>query len=681
MIRRRILLRRLLLRIRRQMTILQTTNFPPMPLQPLTHNRQTNQQLPLTHLHPPSRPLVFPPFHPCRLLKPLRENQLCRWDLHQSLSPKPLPWKSLERGHGSFWWGCQTQHQAMMGRHRGSKTSCSPPKLLLLQKGLRAFPPRSDIVHHRTSSAAGVRIAHDPMAATRTTPSHLGQSSHCWFPPQRKSLSRWSHKGIFPPRVHRVGSRSVWTSCLRRCPNFPPVGPAIQWPGSTFMLPAHITPLSEWHTQGNWLLVLWGAIRRSPIDEPEAATKAGFSPGKSVWYSDIDQMYHWWAVHGKQSHWDWLDECEKFEITPTELLNFLCGCDTSRWPFPWWHAALSALPREIPQKQGGLNPYLFKAPYWRKEPQSSGTKFLSSRDLGTSHFPPQGRKLCKRNLAGQIQLHSTPRSQRRNSLSCSSHSTHCLSMGRRVFNGIKGSVRWRMSRISSFLSSSTAFSSSLSSWQVLSRCLSLSSSLAKSVRVFWGSWQYVHVSSAMPSRRIAESSRYPCSTWTMRTGCTGTCLRCSTCLCQSWGRRFPGRLPQRESFLRTVQLHLHHALPLQQLLLHHRLQQLLRAPQRFPPGRDHLQRPWRTTRSWIESNFSARPIMVFLVFLLLLSVRVFLQSLSLSSWLPSSSLLHPSMSLTSSRCLPTSWPWAFPPIGFSVQLRALPKRKRHGTHH
>ena len=54
-----------------------------------------------------------------------------------------------------------------------------------------------------------------------------------------------------------------------------------------------------------------------------------------------------------------------------ELLNFLCGCDTSRWPFPWWHAALSALPREIPQQQGGLNPYLFKAPYWRKETPST----------------------------------------------------------------------------------------------------------------------------------------------------------------------------------------------------------------------------------------------------------------------------------------------------------------------
>ena len=105
--------------------------------------------------------------------------------------------------------------------------------------------------------------------------------------------------------------------------------------------------------------------------EPEAAAKAGFSPGKSVWYSDIDQMYHWWGVHGKQSHRHWLEEAEKYQVTPAELLNFLCGCDASRWPFPWWPEALSALPREIPQKEGGLNPRLFKAPYWRKETPST----------------------------------------------------------------------------------------------------------------------------------------------------------------------------------------------------------------------------------------------------------------------------------------------------------------------
>ena len=268
-----------------------------------------------------------------------------------------------------------------MGRLRRSKTSCFPPKLLLLQKGLLAFPPRSDIVQHRTNSAAEVRIAHDPMAATRTTPSHLGQSSHCRFPPQRKSLSRWSHKGIFPPRVHRVGSRSTWTSCLRTLSELSACWPShsMAWvnlhvAGSyySFERVTHPRQLAACSLRGNSKEPHRWACWSCQI-EPEAAAKAGFSPGKSVWYSDIDQMYHWWSVHGKQSHWDWLDECEKFEITPTELLNFLCGCDTSRWPFPWWHAALSALPREIPQKQGGLNPYLFKAPYWRKETASTAT--------------------------------------------------------------------------------------------------------------------------------------------------------------------------------------------------------------------------------------------------------------------------------------------------------------------
>ena len=37
--------------------------------------------------------------------------------------------------------------------------------------------------------------------------------------------------------------------------------------------------------------------------QPAEAAAAGFSPSKSIWPSSIAQFYHWWTVHGKDSHW------------------------------------------------------------------------------------------------------------------------------------------------------------------------------------------------------------------------------------------------------------------------------------------------------------------------------------------------------------------------------------------
>ena len=47
----------------------------------------------------------------------------------------------------------------------------------------------------------------------------------------------------------------------------------------------------------------------------QEAKEAGFSLSESCWLSDAKQLCHWWAVHGKQSHWDWLREAESFHIT------------------------------------------------------------------------------------------------------------------------------------------------------------------------------------------------------------------------------------------------------------------------------------------------------------------------------------------------------------------------------
>ena len=57
--------------------------------------------------------------------------------------------------------------------------------------------------------------------------------------------------------------------------------------------------------------------------EPEAAQAAGFSPSKSIWRTDIDQCYHWWQVHAKQSHWDWL---RQLRSTALHCQSSAAGC-------------------------------------------------------------------------------------------------------------------------------------------------------------------------------------------------------------------------------------------------------------------------------------------------------------------------------------------------------------------
>ena len=49
--------------------------------------------------------------------------------------------------------------------------------------------------------------------------------------------------------------------------------------------------------------------------EPAKALAAGFSPSKSIWKTDVDQMYHWWEVHAEPSHWEWLAQAEEFQIS------------------------------------------------------------------------------------------------------------------------------------------------------------------------------------------------------------------------------------------------------------------------------------------------------------------------------------------------------------------------------
>ena len=99
---------------------------------------------------------------------------------------------------------------------------------------------------------------------------------------------------------------------------------------------------------------------------PEEAKASGFSPSKSCWESDSKQLYHWWEVHAKQSHWDWVREAEGYHITHHELMCFLLGCDLNEWPLPWTSFALDALPRELPRKIGGHNILVFGEPYYRK---------------------------------------------------------------------------------------------------------------------------------------------------------------------------------------------------------------------------------------------------------------------------------------------------------------------------
>ena len=106
---------------------------------------------------------------------------------------------------------------------------------------------------------------------------------------------------------------------------------------------------------------------------PEEAKASGFSPSKSCWESDSKQLYHWWEVHAKQSHWDWVREAEGYHITHHELMCFLLGCDLSEWPLPWTSFALDALLRELPRKIGGHNILVFGEPYYRKLTSFKGT--------------------------------------------------------------------------------------------------------------------------------------------------------------------------------------------------------------------------------------------------------------------------------------------------------------------
>ena len=125
--------------------------------------------------------------------------------------------------------------------------------------------------------------------------------------------------------------------------------------------------------------------------EPAKALAAGFSPSKSIWKTHVDQMYHWWEVHAGPSHWEWLAQAEEFQISMTELLNHLLGCDVTAWPFPWWKRALDALPREIPSKQGGLHPALFGPPYFRKEATTTSTR--SNRPVSPTAKPKDTSKV------------------------------------------------------------------------------------------------------------------------------------------------------------------------------------------------------------------------------------------------------------------------------------------------
>ena len=99
---------------------------------------------------------------------------------------------------------------------------------------------------------------------------------------------------------------------------------------------------------------------------PQEAQAAGFSPSKSCWATDAQQLYHWWEIHAKQSHWDWVREAESHHISHHELMCFLLDADLREWPLPWTAFALKAIPRELPHKVGGHNPKVFGPPFHRK---------------------------------------------------------------------------------------------------------------------------------------------------------------------------------------------------------------------------------------------------------------------------------------------------------------------------
>ena len=121
---------------------------------------------------------------------------------------------------------------------------------------------------------------------------------------------------------------------------------------------------------------------------PAEAAAAGFSPSKSIWPSSIAQFYHWWTVHGKDSHWAWIYEAEEFDLTTREILQYLLAADLERWPFPWSSFALKALPREIPSRDGGHNPRLWQAPFHRKPTPLDAPSEMRNQTIATQPSQP-----------------------------------------------------------------------------------------------------------------------------------------------------------------------------------------------------------------------------------------------------------------------------------------------------
>ena len=121
---------------------------------------------------------------------------------------------------------------------------------------------------------------------------------------------------------------------------------------------------------------------------PAEAAAAGFSPSKSIWPSSTAQFYHWWTVHGKDSHWAWIYEAEEFDLTTREILQYLLAADLERWPFPWSSFALKALPREIPSRDGGHNPRLWQAPFHRKPTPLDAPSEMRNQTIATQPSQP-----------------------------------------------------------------------------------------------------------------------------------------------------------------------------------------------------------------------------------------------------------------------------------------------------
>ena len=157
---------------------------------------------------------------------------------------------------------------------------------------------------------------------------------------------------------------------------------------------------------------------------PEEASLSGFSPSKSCWHSDAQQLYHWWGTHAKQSHWDWLREAESFHVTHKELVTFLLGCDLEEWPLPWTTFALDAIPRELPQKLSGHNPRVFEPPFLRKVTSANAPSEMyryaavPKRNRPVSpEKPPSAPRSELTDWVGQTQLQHTQNAPKKSWLS------------------------------------------------------------------------------------------------------------------------------------------------------------------------------------------------------------------------------------------------------------------------